>query len=120
MGFLTFQTSTKQVPMEIPKKITLRVGDMNTVRLPGLGTAGYAWTHEVIENSGLIEVSTGSGGSPQPGEAAQKIVGASVDELIYIRALRAGRSRIRIIQRRPWETDKPPYQEHIIEVDIKN
>jgi predicted secreted protein len=106
--------------MEIPKRITLRVGDMNTVRLPGLGTAGYAWTHEVIENSALIEVSTGSGASPETGEAAQQIMGASVDELIYIRALRAGRSRIRLIQRRPWETDEPPATDQILEVDIKN
>jgi predicted secreted protein len=106
--------------MEIPKRITLRVGDMNTVRLPGLGTAGYAWTHEVIENSALIEVSTGSGASPETGEAAQRIIGASVDELIYIRALRAGRSRIRLIQRRPWATDEPPATDQILEVDIKN
>jgi len=106
--------------MEIPKRITLRVGDMNTVRLPGLGTAGYAWTHEVIENSALIKVSTGRGGLPQTGEAAMKIVGASVDELIYIQALRAGRSRIRLIQRGPGKSDQPPSQEHILEVDIKN
>lgn len=113
--------------MEIPKRITLRVGDMNTVRLPGLGTAGYAWTHEVIENSALIEVSTGrgalpetAGGSPQPGEAVLPIMGASVDELIYIRALRAGSSRIRLTQRGPGKSDQPPSKEHILEVDIRN
>ena len=106
--------------MEIPKRITLRVGDMNTVRLPGLGTAGYSWTHEVIENSALIQVSTGQGALPQTGEAAMKIVGASVDELIYIRALRAGRSRIRLTQRGPGKSDQPPSKEHILEVDIKN
>jgi len=106
--------------MEIPKRITLRVGDMNTVRLPGLGAAGYAWTHEVFENSSLIEVSTGSGASPETGGAVLQILGASVDELIYIRALRAGRSRIRLIQRGPGKSDQPPSQEHILEVDIKN
>ena len=106
--------------MEIPKRITLRVGDMNTVRLPGLGAAGYSWTHEVIENSALIQVSTGQGALPQPGEAAMKIMGASVDELIYIRALRAGRSRIRLTQRGPGKSDQPPFKEHILEVDIKN
>jgi predicted secreted protein len=106
--------------MEIPKRITLRVGEIKTVRLPGLGTTGYAWTHEVFENSGLIEVSTGSSASPKTGEAALQISGASVDELIYIKAQRAGRSRIRFIKRRPWETDKPPAGDHILEVDIKN
>jgi predicted secreted protein len=106
--------------MEIPKRITLRVGDMNTVRLPGLGTAGYAWTHQVIENSALIQVSTGQGALPQTGEAAMKIVGASVDELIYIRALRAGRSRIRLTQMRPGIYDQASSKEHILEVDIKN
>ena len=106
--------------MEIPKRITLRVGDMNTVRLPGLGAAGYAWTHQVIENSALIQVSTGHGALPQTGEAAQQIMGASVDELIYIRALRAGRSRIRLTQRGPGKSDQPPFKEHILEVDIKN
>jgi hypothetical protein len=106
--------------MEIPKRITLRVGDMNTVRLPGLGAAGYTWTHEVIENSALIKVSTGQGALPETGEAGFQIMGASVDELIYIRALRAGRSRIRLIQRGPGKSDQPPSQEHILEVDIKN
>ena len=113
--------------MEIPKRITLRVGDMNTVRLPGAAMAGYLWTHEVIENDDLIEVSTGrgalpqtTGGSPKPGDAPLLRMGASVDELIYIRALRAGRSRIRLIQRRPWETDEPPATDQILEVDIKN
>ena len=106
--------------MEIPKRITLRVGDMNTVRLPGLGTAGYAWTHQVIENGALIQVSTGQGALPQTGEAAMKIVGASVDELIYIRALRAGRSRIRLTQMRPGIYDQASSKEHILEVDIKN
>ena len=106
--------------MEIPKRITLRVGDMNTVRLPGLGAAGYAWTHEVIENSALVQVSTGQGALPQPGEAGLQIMGASVDELIYIRALRAGRSRIRLTQRGPGKSDQPPFKEHILEVDIKN
>jgi len=105
--------------MEIPKRITLRVGDMNTVRLPGLGAAGYTWTHEVIENSALIQVSTGQG-ALQTGEAGMLIAGASVDELIYIQALRAGRSRIRLIQRGPGKSDQPPSQEHILEVDIKN
>jgi predicted secreted protein len=106
--------------MEIPKRITLRVGDMNTVRLPGLGTAGYVWTHQVIENSALIQVSTGHGALPQTGEAAQQIVGASVDELIYIRALRAGRSKIRLTQMRPGIYDKSSSEGHILEVDIKN
>jgi predicted secreted protein len=106
--------------MEIPKRITLRVGDMNTVRLPGAAMAGYLWTHEVIENSALIQVSTGRGALPQTGEAGLQIMGASVDELIYIRALRAGRSRIRLIQRRPGKSDQPPSKEHILEVDIKN
>ena len=105
--------------MEIPKKITLRVNEIKTVRLPGLGTTGYAWTHEVFANSGLIEVSTGSGASPE-GEAVLQISGASVDELIYIKALRAGHSRIRFIKRRPWEIDKPPALDHILEVDIKD
>ena len=105
--------------MEIPKRITLRVGDMNTVRLPGAAMAGYLWTHEVIENSALIKVSTGRG-EIQTDEAGFKILGASVDELIYIRALRAGRSRIRLIQRGPGKSDQPPSQEHILEVDIKN
>ncbi len=106
--------------MEIPKRITLRVGDIKTVRLPGLGTAGLAWTHQVIENSGLIEVSTGTGEIPQDDRSGFQIMGASVDELIYIRALGAGRSRIRLLQSRPGFYNQPSDEEHILEVDINN
>jgi predicted secreted protein len=107
--------------MEIPARVTLKVGETNTLRLPGLGTAGYLWSHEVVENNNLINVSSVIAGSSQvDGGSEFENIGSSRDELFVIRALRVGHSTIKFSQKRSWEHDQPPLKEYILAVDINN
>lgn len=111
----------QQVVMDIPTRITLRVGETDTLRLPGLGSAGYIWTHEVVGNEDVVDVSTTTAESLQIDDAREPTtVGSSRDELFIIRAVRAGQSTIRFSQKRSWEGDQPPLKEHILEVDVNN
>lgn len=107
--------------MEIPTKIDLGIDKTYTLRLPGLGTAGYLWTHEVIENGDLVDVSemTVEDLQPDVGDLSTS-VGSSRDEVFTIRALKAGHSAIRFVQKRPWESNQPPLKEYILEVDVKD
>lgn len=113
--------SPKQVVMEIPTRITLRVGETSTLRLPGLGSAGYIWTYEVVGNSDLVDVSATTAVSSQlNGGSEFTTIGSSRDELFIIRAVRAGHSTIRFTQKRSWERNQPPLKEHILEVDVND
>lgn len=106
--------------MEIPTKIDLGIDRTYTLRLPGLGTAGYRWTHEIVGNVNAVVVleATVEDLQPDVGDLSTS-VGSSRDEVFTIRALKAGHSVIRFIQKRPWELNQPPLKEYILEVDIK-
>jgi predicted secreted protein len=107
--------------VEVPAQIELSVGETYTIELPGLGTAGYLWTHEVIANRELINVSVTTARTPQSGnEGSPPIVGSSVNQIFILKAQRVGPTSVRFIQRRPWEQNQPPLKEHILEIDIHN
>lgn len=107
--------------MEIPTRIALRVGETYTLKLPGLGTAGYLWTHEVIGNSDFVNVSATTLESSQLGGGSESTtVGSSRDELFTIRAIRTGHTTIHFTQQRSWERNQPPLKEHILEVDVND
>jgi predicted secreted protein len=115
----SFQQRSQEVVVEIPARIELSVGETYTLKLPGLGTAGYLWTHEVIENSNLIDVSVATARiSQSSNEGTPPMVGSSVDEIFTLKAQRVGHASIRFVQRRSWEQNQPPLKEHILEVDI--
>lgn len=95
--------------------IELRVGEERTVRLAGLGTAGYRWVPQVEGDPGVAEV------RPAEIEAAagESAVGASDDEAFTIRANQPGVAHIRLAQRRPWEPDDvAPADVHTIRLRV--
>ena len=62
----------------------------------------------------VVEVS--ATGLAQP---ANHRIGTSADELFTIRALRPGETRVRFLQRRPWEPDDTPaVSERIVDVRV--
>jgi predicted secreted protein len=94
--------------------VTLRVGEQHPVRLAGLGTAGYRWAPLVEGDEGIAEVS--DAGVARPANAR---IGTSADELFTIRAMRPGVTRVRFVQRRPWESeDEPAANEHVVEIRV--
>ena len=95
--------------------VELSVGDAHRVRLPGLGTAGYRWIATVEGDAGVAEVAD-AGVEPPPARR----IGASSDELFDIRAVGPGATRVRFVQRRPFEPDDvPPAAEEVVEVRVR-
>ena len=104
--------------MDVSKKIILRVGDTYTLRLPGLGVAGYVWTYKVVGNTDLVDVSTTTERLQLDDGSKHMTVGSSSDELFIIRAIRAGNATIRFSQQRCWERNEPAWKEYLFEFDI--
>jgi predicted secreted protein len=100
---------------EAPRDVvTLRVGEDHPVRLAGLGTAGYRWMPIVEGDEDVADVT--EAGLAEP---ANKRIGTSADELFTIRAMRPGATRVRFVQRRPWESDDTPaVNEHVVELRV--
>lgn len=118
---VSFQQVVQEVVLEVPARIELKVGETYTLKLPGLGAAGYVWTYEVIENTNLIKVAaTTTKTSSSSNEESLPVVGSSGDEIFTLKAQKVGHASIRFVQRRPWEQNQPPLKEHILEVDIHN
>jgi predicted secreted protein len=83
--------------------------------MPGLGTAGYIWQHEIDDPSGAVDVRWERGFPEGRPPAA---VGVSAPEVATITALAPGRATLRLVQRRPWERDAPPLHAHTVEVRV--
>jgi predicted secreted protein len=94
--------------------VELNVGEQHSVQLPGLGTAGYRWQAEHIDDVGVADVH--AAGVREAGAA----VGASADELFEIRALRPGSTTVRFAQRRPWEQEGRPANEYVVELHVSS
>jgi len=85
---------------DVPTHLELGIGEDRTIELPGLGTAGYVWDHEVIGAQDVIDVQWTRGFPPG---AAQQPVGVSSPESVTLRALNAGEVGLRLFQHRRWE-----------------
>lgn len=96
--------------------LTLQRGERRSVRLPGLGTAGYEWTHRVEGDAGAVEVSISTAPAE---EIAGRPPGTSIDEIAAIHARGPGRAIVILEQRRPWETKPAPQNRRVIEVTVK-
>jgi predicted secreted protein len=102
----------------LPSKIELIVGEKYTLRLKGLGAAGYNWEYRIKETGKVISVSSefvddGKKIGPPP-------PGYSLDVLITIQALEPGHATIHFAQRRAWEKDKLPLKEHVLEIFVNS
>ena len=100
---------------EVPDEVTLTSGGQTTIRLPGLGTSGYVWDHEVAGPDDVVAV-TWSRGFP-PGSAPQA-VGVSAPEVATIVASGPGTIELRLYQHRRWEHSVVPRVDHRITVNV--
>lgn len=92
--------------------LELRVGQREELTLPGLGTAGYRWTHSIEGDAGVLDVQW-TRAPAEPGRA----VGASVPERLLLTAAASGRVTLRLAQRRAWEAG-PPHDERTLDVVV--
>lgn len=103
--------------MDVPTTIALTVGEVQTLRLPSLGTAGYVWHCTVEGNASAIAVTVDR--AEQPQQPDTPIAGSSLDEVVTILAQAVGQATLHLVQRRPWETNQPPLKDYRIEVTVQ-
>lgn len=83
------------------KKITLKPNEVFTEKVKSMGGAGYSWVVE--KNDSLItNVEIKSTANQK-----NKAMGAEIEQLITITALKQGTSNISIVQKRIWENEPP-------------
>jgi hypothetical protein len=99
---------------ELPDELRLAVGDSHELTLPGLGTAGYRWDHEVVGDPGVVAVSWRRGFGPGEGPDPRS-AGASAPERLTVTGTAPGRVTLLVSQGRPWE-QRPPRAQHTIQV----
>ncbi|HJQ02627.1 MAG TPA: protease inhibitor I42 family protein [Jatrophihabitans sp.] len=81
-------------------ELIIHVGETRVLRLPSLGSAGYTWQPHADDP--VVEVTHEfAPGAAVPGP------GASSAELVMICARAAGRTKVHLEQRRPWEGGPP-------------
>jgi predicted secreted protein len=99
----------------LPDHIELVVGEQVTFELPGLGTAGYVWDHEIVGDDGIVDAGWSRG---WPAGAPSAPVGVSAPETLTIVARRPGTVELRAFQHRRWEPPDKVSVEHRVTVDV--
>jgi hypothetical protein len=108
--------------VEVPDRIELQPGQVGSIRLPGLGSAGYRWSFEASGDPGVVEASMASAPPPFPPDGptgGPPPTNYSVDTIVTLRALAAGRAKLRFVQRQPWAPEETPMAEHVLEVVVR-
>ncbi len=107
--------------MEIPAKVELKVGEKYTLRLRGLAGAGYTWKHTIEEAREVVSVSMEMSDHLQLIEKGKALPpGYNLSQLATILALSPGHATIHLALSRSWEKNKPPLEEHTIEVYVNS
>ncbi|MEP6909121.1 MAG: protease inhibitor I42 family protein [Actinomycetota bacterium] len=99
---------------ELPDEISLHVKEELTVLLPSRAGAGYVW-EAGADDEAVVEAST----KFETADAAS--VGNktfSQNELLTLRALSEGTTRVHLVQRRAWEKGVEPIAARTLEVNV--
>jgi hypothetical protein len=103
------------------RELGLTVGEAYRLELRGRGTAGYSWQTEVSGPEGVLEVRRVSSGPGAPAPAAEggpPPASGSPPVVLELVGLAAGRVRVRLSLRRPFEDGVPPLEEDTLDVTV--
>jgi predicted secreted protein len=98
------------------EELKLKKGESATIKLKGLGTAGYQWDYTIPENKNIVTVSKDF---ILPGKLTQKNIGLSADEVFTITAVETGIVNIFFSQKRSWEENTNPINSKRVKVVIE-
>jgi predicted secreted protein len=101
---------------EIPANLEMFVGEERDVELPGLGTAGYVWDAEIVEQGNVIHVDWTRG---EPAGSPLRPAGQSAPEVATIHAMAPGDVQLRLYQHRRWEPATQAIAQHDIHVHVR-
>jgi len=100
--------------------INLKPGETYALLLKSLPSEGYGWTFELLGDKESISANFAKQATPPaPDPNVPKFVGASVEQRFLVKGLCPGSVTIHLVERRPWEKDKPPADERNIRVTVK-
>ncbi len=101
--------------------VNIKPGETYTLVLKSLPSEGYGWTFETLGDKEAVSASFAKQAAPAAADPnVPKFVGASVDQKFLIKGLNPGTATIHLVERRPWEKDKPPADERSLRVIVKN
>ena len=92
----------------------MNVGEEQTVRLPGLATAGYRWQAAVDDEKVATVSSRFEGGEKK----LESKAASSRDELVTVTGQAVGTTRLSLVQRRSWEGDAEPIAAHTLTITV--
>ena len=98
----------------VPDEVSLVPGEEQTLLLPSSAGAGYVWEATVDDDS-VVEASTSFEDAAAKG-AGRPTFGEN--ELLTLRGLAAGRTSVRLVQRRTWEEGVAPIAAHALTVNV--
>jgi hypothetical protein len=103
------------------RELELTVGEAYRLELRGRGTAGYAWQTEISGPEGVLEihrVPSGPGTPAPDAEGGPPPASGSVPVAFELVGLAAGRVRVRVSLRRPFEEDVAPLEDDELDVTV--
>ncbi|MFF2789544.1 protease inhibitor I42 family protein [Streptomyces sp. NPDC058049] len=105
--------------MEV-RSIVLGPDESYELRLTGRGARGYVWTWQVTGDADVVTVAEAAPEAPAAAGAAPP-PGAPVERTYVVRARPpgGGRARIRFAQVRPPYPDEAPYDEFVLDVEVR-
>jgi hypothetical protein len=101
----------------------LSPGEEARVRVGGAGSAGYQWTWTVDGDAEAVGVSV----EPAPSSCSTPVSSASpgsglrsgsVDQVVVVRGVRAGRARLQLALVRSFQPGRAPLIRHSIDVTV--
>jgi inhibitor of cysteine peptidase len=98
------------------RRIETTVGAVLTLRLPARPGSGYSWLVERIDERRTKEL--GSSTFERAGEPG-RAMGGPAFQVFRFEARAAGRSKLVLHYRRPWEKDAPPSKTFTVEIDTR-
>jgi predicted secreted protein len=102
-----------------PKRVTVKVGEVHSIRLRGRGSAGFVWDLSIEGPPGVVSVThTTVGNRPSAAPGGPPPSSYSLDDQFQLKGESPGSVRLHFVQHRPWETEKPPASEFDIEVTV--
>ncbi len=96
--------------------VEMRVGQVLEIALTANASTGYQW--EFTEDGAPVLSRTTGPATPPPMDTQPPMPGASSIARWWFRADKAGKTTVRMVYRRPWET-VPPVEVVEYEVDVR-
>lgn len=95
-------------------EVDLRKGDFLVLLLREVSGSGFRWEVVSFDRGKLLFLSSQSVSLSLPG-----VVGGTGLRVLAFKAVGSGRTPLRIVYHRPWETLKPPLKEFCVDLNIR-